>query len=441
MATELTTETVSDERFQFTSGIKKQLTIIGGVGAVLFVLGVLYLMIWGGAAHGNEAEMAGAAAEGAHAAGEHHSEFHWYERVFTNLWINNVYFTGLAVIGLFFVAFQYAAQAGWSAAIKRVPEAFGAWLPYAGVLMLVVFVVAWLAHSNLFHWTHSYLYDEADPRYDAIIAGKRAYLNIPFYLGRMVLYFVIWYMAYRYIRKESLAEDDLGGLSHYNRMIKYSTIFIILFAITSSTSAWDWVLSIDTHWFSTMFGWYVFASWFVSGLAAITLMIVLLREAGYLTIINSSHLHDLGKFIFAFSIFWTYVWFSQFLLIYYANIPEETIYFVERLSSDYYSPIFFINLIMNFFFPFLVFMTRDSKRHTIFIKVVCTVVLVGHWLDFYLMVTPGVLKENGNFGILEIGLAMVYLAAFLFVVLGNLAKAPLVARNHPMLQESLHHHT
>ncbi|MEM9673956.1 MAG: quinol:cytochrome C oxidoreductase [Cyclobacteriaceae bacterium] len=441
MATELTTETISDERFQFTAGIKKQLTIIGVVGATLFVLGVLYLMIWGGAAHGHEAEMAGAASEGAHAAGEHHGEFHWYERVFANLWINNVYFTGLAVIGLFFVAFQYAAQAGWSAAIKRVPEAFGAWLPYAGVLMLVVFVVAWLAHSNLFHWTHSYLYDEADPRYDAIIAGKQAYLNIPFFLGRMVLYFVIWYMAYRYIRKESLAEDDLGGLSQYNKMIKYSTIFIILFAITSSTSAWDWVLSIDTHWFSTMFGWYVFASWFVSGLAAITLMIVLLREAGYLTMINSSHLHDLGKFIFAFSIFWTYVWFSQFLLIYYANIPEETIYFVERLSSDYYSPIFFINLIMNFFFPFLVFMTRDSKRHTIFIKVVCSVVLVGHWLDFYLMVTPGVLKENGNFGILEIGLAMVYLSVFLFVVLGNLAKAPLVARNHPMLQESLHHHT
>ncbi len=439
MATHSTTENVQEEYFQFTSGIKKQLTIIGVVGAVLFIIGVLYLMIWGGG-HGHEAEVAGAAAEGAH-GGEGHGEFHWYERLFTNLWINNVYFTGLAVIGLFFVAFQYAAQAGWSASIKRIPEAFGAWLPYAGVLMLVVFVVAWLAHSNLFHWTHSYLYDESDPRYDYIIAGKQAYLNIPFYLGRMILYFALWYMMYRYIRKESLAEDKLGGVGHFHKMVKYSTIFIIIFAVTSSTSAWDWVLSIDTHWFSTMFGWYVFASWFVSGLAAITLMVVLLREAGYLTIINSSHLHDLGKFVFAFSIFWTYIWFSQFLLIYYANIPEETIYFVERLSSDYYSPIFFINLIMNFFFPFLVFMTRDSKRHTIIIKVVCVVVLVGHWLDFYLMVTPGVLKENGSFGILEIGLAMIYLSAFLFVVLGNLAKAPLVARNHPMLQESLHHHT
>mgnify|MGYP001792515634 CR=1 FL=1 len=437
MATHTNSETVQEEYFQFTSGIKKQLTIIGVVGAVLFVLGILYLMIWGGGGHGHEAEVAGAAAEGAH--GEH--EFHWYERLFTNLWINNVYFTGLAVIGLFFTALQYAAQAGWSASIKRIPEAFGAWLPYAGILMVGVFVAAWLSHSNLFHWTHSYLYDEADPRYDAIIAGKQAYLNIPFYLGRMVLYFVIWFMGYKYIRKESLAEDKLGGTSHFHKLVKYSTIFIILFAVTSSTSAWDWVLSIDTHWFSTMFGWYVFASWFVSGLAATTLIVVRLREAGYLTIINSSHLHDLGKFVFAFSIFWAYVWFGQFLLIYYANIPEETIYFVERLSSDYYSPIFFINLILNFFFPFLVFMTRDSKRHTIFIKVVCTVVLVGHWLDFYLMVTPGVLKENGSFGILEVGLAMVYLAAFLFVVLGNLAKAPLVARNHPMLQESLHHHT
>lgn len=422
---------MTSEHFEFNAGLKKKLVILGITGLVLTILGAILLAL-GGGDH---------AAEAAHAAAGHeggHSEFHWYDRLYSNLWINNVYFTGLGVIGLFFVALQYAAQAGWSAGIKRIPEAFGAWLPFAFVLMLIVFL---LGNHTIFHWTHDYLYDESDPRFDSIIAGKRGYLNTPFYLIRMVVYFGIWYLMYRLIRKESLAEDVNGGTKHYHKMVKYSTIFIVFFAITSSTSAWDWTLSIDTHWFSTMYGWYNFASWFVSGLAAITLIVVLLRENGYIKIVSSEHLHDLGKFVFAFSIFWAYIWFGQFLLIYYANIPEESIYFLERLESDYYSPFFFVTLILNFFFPFLVLMTRDSKRHTIFLKIVCSVVLVGQWLNFYLMVTPGILKENGGFGFLEIGTTLIYLSAFLFVVLSNLAKVPLVAKNHPMLEESIHHHT
>lgn len=419
---------VQEEKFQFTSDIKKKLFVWGGVGLGLLILGIILSAIVGG---GHET------AHGATEGGGHH-EVHWYDRVFANLWINNLYFTGLAVIGVFFTALNYVSRAGWSAILKRIPEAFGAWLPIAGVLMLVVFLIG--GHS-IFHWTHSGLYEEGGPEYDPIIAGKQGYLNYPFYLIRMVLYFGLWYFFFRLIRKESLAEDINGGLLHYHKMVKYSAIFIVIFAVTSSTSAWDWVLSIDTHWFSTMFGWYVFSSWFVSGLALITLMTVILKENGYLKGLSSEHLHDLGKFVFAFSIFWTYIWFSQFLLIYYANLPEETIYYVERLANDYYAGFFFANLFMNFFIPFLVLMTRDSKRHTIFLKVVCTVVLAGHWVDFYMMVTPAVLKESGTFGLIEIGTYVLYGSAFLFVVLTSLSKASLVAKNHPMLGESLHHHT
>jgi hypothetical protein len=419
---------MAEEKFVFSSGLKKRLIGFGVAGLVLLVIGILLLLTGGG--HHTEGQEAAA-------AGAHH-EFHWYQRLYANLWINNVYFTGISIIGVFFVAINYVAHAGWSAVIKRVPEAFGAWLPFAGVLMLVVFLIA---NHDLFHWTHEYLYDETDPRYDALIAGKEGYLNFPFYLIRMVLYFGIWYFMYWLLRRESLNEDLNGGTSYYYRSVKYSAIFLVIFAVTSSTSAWDWILSIDTHWFSTMIGWYVFASWFVTGLAAITLTVVVLKENGYLTLVTSEHLHDLGKFVFAFSIFWTYIWFSQFMLIYYANIPEETIYFVERLSRDQYAPVFFINLILNFFFPFLVLMTRDSKRHSVFLKLVCIIVLVGHWLDFYLMVTPGTLKDNGGFGFMEIGLALVYGAAFVFVILTNMSKASLVAVNHPMLGESTHHHT
>ncbi len=414
---------MTEEKFIFTAGAKKMLGILAAIGLVALVIGIIFIPSGGG--HG---------AEEADAA---HHGFHWSQRLFANLWINNVFFTGIALIGVFFVALQYVSQAGWSASIKRVPEAFGNWLPIAGVLMLVTFLVA---NHDLFHWTHDYLYDKNDPRYDAIIAGKEGYLNFGFYVVRMVVYFVVWYLLFRILRKESLAEDMNGGTVHYYKMIKFSAIFIVVFAVTSSTSAWDWVLSIDTHWFSTMFGWYVFASWFVSGLAAITLIVILLKEAGYLSIVNANHLHDLGKFVFAFSIFWTYIWFSQFLLIYYANIPEESIYFIERLASDQYSIILFMNLGLNFFFPFLVLMTRDSKRHAIFLKIVCVVVLVGHWFDFYLMITPGTLVDNGGFGFMEIGITMLYGAGFVFVVLAGLAKASLIAKNHPMLQESVNHH-
>ena len=430
-------QNMTDERFEFTALLKKKLIIIGLVAVVLFVIGVIAAMSGGDhetASHG--AEAAGHAADaGDHGGGEHGST--WLKRIYANLWINNVFLAGVALIGVFFVAIQYVAQAGWSAPIKRVPLAFGTWLPFAGVLMLGIWL---LAGHDLFHWTHADLYVEGGEHYDAIIAGKQAYLNTPFYLARMIIYFALWYLFFRWIKKEMLAEDLDGSTQHWRKLIGISAGFIVVFAVSSSMSAWDWILSIDTHWFSTMIGWYVFASWFVTGLATITLLVIFLKENGYLAVVNANHIHDLGKFVFAFSIFWTYIWVSQYLLIYYANIPEESVYFMERLNSDHYAPVFYVILIMNFFFPFLALMTRDAKRHVMFLKIVCPVVIVGHWLDFYLMVTPGTMQENGGFGFLEIGMAMIFGVTFLFVVLGSLSKMPLVAKNHPMLEESMHHH-
>ncbi|MBT33975.1 MAG: quinol:cytochrome C oxidoreductase [Thalassobius sp.] len=439
-----------NEKFHFSDKAKKTLFIILGLGVVSLVIGILVEML-GGGGHGEHASLLmgndalassepGAAAEG-HA-------FHWWNRLFVDMWINNVYFTGISLIGIFWVAIQYVASAGWSAGFKRVPEAFGAFLPVTGVLMLVVFV---LASHDMFHWTHTDLYDKASAHFDKIINGKKGFFFIPgseatpsipfFYYLRMIFFFLGWMLFYNLIRKQSLLEDVNAGLVHYRKMVTLSGAFLVFFGLSSSMSAWDWVMSIDTHWFSTMFGWYVFASWFVSGLAAITLFLVLLKEAGFLSIVNENHLHDMGKFVFGFSIFWTYIWFSQYLLIYYANMPEETIYFYERLNSDIYSKYIFFNLIMNFFFPFLGLMTRDAKRKMTLLKIVCVVVLVGHWFDFFLMITPGTLKQNGGFGFMELGVTMIYLFGFLWVVLSNLAKQKLIAVNHPMLQESIHHTT
>jgi len=421
---------MAEETFEFTAKTKKNLFIFIAVGAVLALLGIFSISMGGG-----HHELEG---EAGHA-------FHWTQRLYANLWINNVYFAGIALIGVLFFAIQYAAQAGWSAGIKRIPLSFGAWIPFAGVLMLVTYFVA---GHDLFHWTHHDLYDPSSPDYDSIIAGKGPYFFWPlhggsvpvFFLARLVIFFVVWYMLFAKLKSLAYKEDLEGGTEKWYQLRKLSAIFIIFFAVSSSMAAWDWVLSIDTHWFSTMFGWYNFASWWVSGLALTAFIVVLLKDKGYLSIVNANHIHDLGKFIFAFSVFWTYIWFSQFLLIYYANIPEETIYYVERWKNGQYAPLFYLNLIVNFFFPFLVLMTRNAKRHSRFIKVVAPVIIIGHWLDFYLMITPGTLKGNGGFGLLELGLMFVYSGAFIYVILNQLSKAPLYAKNHPMLEESLHHH-
>lgn len=380
--------------------------------------------------------------ESSHKEGEHHGASPKTKRVLSNLWINSVFFAGIGLVGVFFFAIQYAAQAGWSAGIKRIPLAFGSWIPIAFVLLLVLFLVG---GHEIFHWTHASLYAEEGG--DEIIKGKAPYFFFPleggsfpaFWVARLVIFFTVWYLMFRKLRSLALQEDLEGGTSKWYQMRKTSAIFLVFFAVSSSMAAWDWVMSIDTHWFSTMFGWYVFASWWVAGLALTLFIIVMLKDKGYLAIVNANHLHDLGKFVFAFSIFWTYIWFSQFLLIYYAHIPEETIYFAERWSG-HYSPVFFINLILNFFFPFLVLMTRDSKRHTRILKVVCPVVVFGHWIDFYLMISPGTIGHDSGFGFLEVGLILVFLSAFLFVFYNSLSKAPLFAKNHPMLKESLHHH-
>jgi hypothetical protein len=256
----------------------------------------------------------------------------------------------------------------------------------------------------------------------------------------MVLFFGMWYWFYVVIRKNLLAEDLEDNAAYWYKNRATSAWFLVFFAISSSVAAWDWVMSIDTHWFSTMFGWYVFASWWVTGLAMITLICAVLKEAGYLKVVNSNHLHDLGKYMFAFTIFWTYIWFSQFLLIWYANIPEESVYFVERMSTSPYSWIFYTNLVLNFVLPFLLLMTRDAKRQIPMLMVVCPIIIVGHWFDFYNMVTPGIMKEQGALGLLEIGTALIFLAVYLLVVLSSLAKIPLVGKNHPTLAESLNHH-
>ena len=199
-------------------------------------------------------------------------------------------------------------------------------------------------------------------------------------------------------------------------------------------------MSIDAHWFSTMYSWYTFASTFVSGLSLIALFVIYLKNQNQLEFVNEEHLHDLGKFMFAFSIFWCYLWFSQFMLIWYANIPEETIYFKARMQGPYRG-LFFLNLVVNFVAPILILMKRGSKRNYTTVTFMAVVLILGHWIDFYQMVMPGTIGGQFSLGWFEFGILALYSGLVMFFVGRALAKAPLVPMYHPYLKESIIHHT
>jgi hypothetical protein len=197
-------------------------------------------------------------------------------------------------------------------------------------------------------------------------------------------------------------------------------------------------MSVDAHWFSTLFGWYIFAGLFVSGLAMMGMFIMYLKGKGYMDHINESHIHTVGIFMFAFSIFWTYLWFSQFMLIWYANLPEEVVYFKTRW--EHYRTMWYSNLLVNFIAPFLVLMSRDAKRQIKIMWVAGVIIICGHWIDVFLMVEPGTVGTGWHIGFIEIGTAIGYLGLFIRSTLSELSKASVVPKNHPMLVESLHHH-
>ena len=361
----------------------------------------------------------------------------------TNILFNNYFFLGISLFAVFFVALQYVAEAGWSTVIKRVPEAIMTFLPITCVIMLFIVIAAVLHWNHIYHWLAEGIMDPNDSHYDKIIAGKEPYLNAPFFLIRSFLYVGIWLYCARRLRQISLEGDAEGGIGErsYWKGLRVSGWFIVFFAITSSTAAWDWIMSIDTHWFSTLFGWYIFSEWATIGFASILLLTLILNKQGYLEHLNDSHIHDLGKFVFAFSVVWTYMWFSQFMLIWYANIPEEVTYHMERIELDNYRFLFWFSLAINFILPTILLMSRDAKRNKNRLIIVCCIILFGHWLNSYLLFAPGTLHEHGHLGFYEVGVAVGFLGLFIKVVLNNLSKRQIEIKHHPFLEESKHLHT
>ena len=361
----------------------------------------------------------------------------------TSLLFNNYFFLGISIFAVFFVALQHVAEAGWSTVIKRVPEAIMTFLPYTCAVMIFIVVAAILHWNHIYHWMEEGIMTEGAPNYDKIIAGKEAYLSPIFFLVRSLIYVTVWIYCAKRLRDISLQGDLEGGLGKksYNKGITVSAWFIVFFAISSSTASWDWIMSIDTHWFSTLFGWYIFSEWSAIGFTTILLFCLFLKKQGYLPDLSESIIHDLGKFVFAFSVVWTYMWFSQFMLIWYANIPEEVTYFMERIELPNYNFLFWFSAAINFVIPTIVLMSRDAKRNTNFLIFASITILIGHWINSYLLFAPGTLHDHGHLGFTELGMGLGFLGLFLFIVFRSLTTRSLDIKHHPFLEESKHLHT
>jgi hypothetical protein len=368
---------------------------------------------------------------------EHEKTIFW-----GTLMYNSLFFMLICNASMFFICATTLAMGGWQTVFRRVPEAISTMVPIFGSITFVVLIyIVFIDHNHhIYHWLSE------DAAKDPILKGKLGFLNPTFFLIWTTLAIGLWIVLGARMRKLSTEADEgalLGdtGQSFIWRNTVTASLFIVWFALTvGSTVPWLWMMSIDAHWYSTMYSWYTFASSFVSGVALIGLWVIYLKNKGYLEYTNEEHLHDIGKFVFAFSIFWTYLWFAQYMLIWYANIPEETVYFKHRVQGPY-KGIFFLNIIINFVCPILILMKRSAKRNYALMTFMSVLILFGHWIDFFQMVMGSLSKDHVTLGWLDFGIAALFIGLMIFFVGKALAKKPLVPKYHPYLKESIIHHT
>jgi len=370
----------------------------------------------------------------AHVAHVYHQEAN---KPWSALYVAAIFFFLIAVGVLAFYAIQHASQAGWSPVVFRVMEGITAYVPIGAVIMLLLLLASALHinHNHLFVWM-----DKEVVANDVIVQGKTGFLNVPFFLIRAVIFLGGW-AWYRHVsRRISIRQDNEpeNAIQLHKKMVKASAGFLVFFIITESIASWDWIMSVDPHWYSTLFGWYVFASFFVSGITVLTLITIYLKSKGLLEYVNKSHLQDLAKYMFAFSIFWTYLWFSQFMLIWYANIPEEVTYFIQRI--DEYGLPFFGMMAINLIFPLLILVSADFKRIPWIVVFVGIIILFGHYMDFFTMIMPATVGARWSIGIPEISSVLFFLGLFIFVAFNALSKYPLLAKNNPLIEESKQFH-
>lgn len=337
------------ERFEFTAGIKKTLYILMGVG-VLGAAGSLWFY-----------------------------DENQHSRFWTSILINTYFFTGIGIFGIFFIAANTLGYSGWISVVKRIFLSLSGFVIAGAAFTALIVAGTFLGWHNLYeHWFNEH-------HRHALDSAKQIFLNPTFWVSRLVVYFLFWiFLGDRVVK--AFSSPKMNEPKDYKRSKLWAAAWILVFAVTESFVSWDLVMSTDPHWYSTLFGWYNFASYGCAGFAFTILLTLFLKSRGYLAQVNENHIHDLGKYLFAFSIFWTYLWFSQFMLQWYGNIPEDTKYWVNRFDVPLFKFTIFFSLVLNFLFPLLVILKKGDKRNFKIIGTAAVVIIFGHYLDFFNMV-------------------------------------------------------
>jgi len=355
-------------------------------------------------------------------------------RTWANYLLVNYYFLSLSLGAAFFLAIQSISQSGWSVGFKRIPEAMMSYIPIAAAFFLLLF----FGIHDLYSWSNGETVAN-----DPVLQHKSVYLNVPFFFLRLITCFVLWIIFTRIIRKISIREDmsdpadRASFMALFNKSELFSKIFIFVLALTFSFSAFDWIMSLEPHWYSTIFALKNLVAAFLHGTSILALIVFILYKRGYLPFLNKYHLHDFARYIFMLSIVWGYFWFAQFMIIWYGNIPEETIYYSLRWDEGW-KVMFFLEIGLNWGIPFLVLLPVKASRNITVISIVIFFLIIGQYLDLFLQIIPGT-STMLKFGWIEAGLFLGYAGLFALVVATALSKAKLIPSNHPYLEESLNH--
>lgn len=342
---------------------------------------------------------------------------------------NSVFMLTVALGAALFIAFKSVSNAGWATVLRRVPEAMMAYVPIGGLCLLLTF----FGRNTLYPWTAP---STAAHSADLQLGFKHLWLSTPFFFGRMAVFLCLWCGLIYLMRRSSLQQDLDGSVEHTRKRKIYSSIFLVVFAITFSLASFDWIMSLEPMFYSTIFGFYMIAGTLTSSAAAITILVILLKKRGHLAAVGDKQMHALGQIVMGFATFWAYMWISQYLLIYYANLPEETIYYYRRTGTNGWLTLFIVNLFLNWVIPFVMLLPRQVKMNAKWMIAACTVVLIGHWLDLYTMIFPAFF-DSPMIGYVDIAVLVGFASLFLLVFVKNLDAGRMVPSRDPYLEESV----
>lgn len=339
-----------------------------------------------------------------------------------------VFWISIGLGALFFVMLNHLTGAVWSMVLRRMSETIMIALPY----MAILFIPIIFGMHDLYHWTHEDVVVN-----DSILSQKVGYLNVPFFIIRSAVYFLAWYLIARKLYKTSIEQDNNPKETQIKTMRKVSGPGMVVFALTSSFAAFDWLMSLDAHWYSTIFGLYFFAGGLLAALAGMAIFGIYLRAKGILAeTITLEHYHDLGKLMFAFTIFWGYMAFSQYFLIWYANIPEETIWFMHRWEGSW--KVFSLTLVFgHFLLPFLALMTRAAKRNLNLLGLMSIWLLIMHWIDLYWIILPTHSHHGIHLSWMDLTLFLGIGGVFMGIIWKYFSSNPLVPVGETVLTESI----